>query len=162
MGTYDVAQYCRAGHEITQVLNGQPELGQRFCRICGAATLSACERCGAAFRGVWYSDITYGGATASEQPNHCHACGEQLPWVAEKLQAGRELIAMMDELSPDEQQQLSRSLDDIVRAGARTDVGVFRFKHLVAKARPASQKFLQRLFQDVASDGAKVLMGDGP
>lgn len=161
MGTYDVAQYCRAGHEITQVLNGQPELAQRFCRICGAATLSACERCGATFRGVWYSDITYGGATTSERPNHCHACGEQLPCLAEKLQAGRELIAMMDELSPDDRPQLSRSLDDILQAGVRTDVGVFRFKHLVARARPASQKFLSPLFLDVASEAAKALMRGG-
>lgn len=75
--------------------------------------------------------------------------------MAEKLAAARELVALVDELSTDEKAQLTRSLEDIVQGGPRTEVGVFNFKRMMSKLNQASQEFLYKLVVDVASETAK-------
>jgi hypothetical protein len=95
MASYDVAQYCRSGHEITQSYNVRPEERCNFCIQCGAPTVSKCERCAAPIVGMYRGD---GIVLDSPRPNHCHNCGKPHPWFGEKLAASHELIALLDEL----------------------------------------------------------------
>jgi hypothetical protein len=154
-GQYDLAQYCRAGHEITQFASSSPERRQNFCSTCGAPTISACEGCGAPLRGYYHAAVT---GWLTPRANHCYKCGAQHPWVAEKLAAGREMIEFMEDLSPEDKVNLNRSLDDIVQGGARAELGVFRFKTLLAKVTKGGQDLLYKLAVDVASEAAKKML----
>ena len=42
MGYYNQSQICLNGHIITRNINRNPELGEKYCRICGAETICEC------------------------------------------------------------------------------------------------------------------------
>ena len=74
---YDIAQYCRKGHEINRQAGTQPERNRKFCATCGAASLMACDRCQAEIRGAFVSRFVFQSHEA--RPNHCHECGVAYP-----------------------------------------------------------------------------------
>jgi hypothetical protein len=47
-----------------------------------------------------------------------------------------QLASLLDELSPEEQEQLKMSLDHLVKDGPRTVVAQTRFKRIVGKTAP--------------------------
>jgi hypothetical protein len=74
----------------------------------------------------------------------------------------RRIVGFLDESNADEKAQLNRSLEDIVAGGARTELGVFRFKALTSKARDASRDFLYKIAVDIASETASKMLKGSP
>lgn len=60
-------------------------------------------------------------------------CGKPFPWTESGLMAAKEYAEEMMNLTPEEKVTLKRSIDDIVRDSAQTNVAVVRFKRLVSK-----------------------------
>jgi hypothetical protein len=153
-GTYDTAQVCLNGHRITGSYHSGPQFRMDYCTKCGAKTIHACPECGTDIRGYYRGGAVIGGA---EPPvaSFCHGCGEPYPWTKSAVEAARELIADNEELTEEEREQLSASLDDLVRDSARTEVAARRFKRLAAKAGIETASGLKSVLFAVATEAAK-------
>jgi hypothetical protein len=156
-GTYDVAQICLNGHLITESLQSHPGQGQKFCKRCGAVTISACPKCNSAIRGhlhgvgsLWDDD---------DVPHFCENCGAAYPWTSNGIQAAKALADEFNELSDEDKILLKASIDDIASDTSMTEVASIRIKKLIPKLASASADALRKLLVDIASETAKKFMG---
>jgi hypothetical protein len=88
-------------------------------------------------------------------PSYCRNCGSPFPWTKEKLNAAKELAELLDELTPEEQEQLKMSLNDLVKDGPRTVVATTRFKRLISKTSPEIISGFRDILVDVVSETVK-------
>ena len=82
---YDIMQVCTNGHQITSMLQSNPNNSQTHCEKCGADTISKCNTCNTNIKGYHHVPrvISLSGTSI---PEFCHECGEPYPWQG-KLQA---------------------------------------------------------------------------
>ena len=154
---YDTAQICINGHPINCMSVSSPEHNRKFCRKCGAKTITHCESCGALIKG-FYHDLWAsrpGNLSWFTPRSFCDNCGKPYPWTEAKLKAAQELSDMLEDLSPEERGMLKKSLDDIVRDTPQTTAAVNRFKKLVAKAGPVAAEGFKKILLDLISETAK-------
>ncbi|MBI2394546.1 MAG: DUF2321 domain-containing protein [Deltaproteobacteria bacterium] len=89
-GHRDVQQICLEGHQITAALEHNPEYGQKFCRQCGAETITTCPSCKAPIAGAWHHPQIIAPLRASI-PEHCINCGGTFPWTGKRRDAAASL-----------------------------------------------------------------------
>lgn len=154
---FDTAQICLNGHTINVCSVRSPEYNQKYCDVCGAATIIACQECSSAIRGLPMNTQFLGGGSGrdTKPPSCCHECGEPYPWVKSRLEAARELANELDGLGEEDKSLLQRSLDDIVRDTPRTALAATRFKRLVAKAGHGAAECFKQVLSSVAAEAAK-------
>lgn len=150
---YDVAQVCLNGHVITSMLRMKPERGKGFCDKCGKETISRCPNCNQLIQGSYFGGAIH--VAFYKPPNYCYKCGKPFPWTEAKLKAAKELVDELTNLTPTEQEQLKKSLDDIVQDTPQTPVATTRFKRLVAKGGQVAANALRDILVDIASEAAK-------
>jgi hypothetical protein len=155
---YLTAQICLNGHPITSAMEDAPELAAKFCTVCGAATISACLDCNASIRGYYHVPGVISLSDNYAPPNHCHNCGKAFPWTKAKLEAAKEHALEIDGLNDNEKAQLQGAIEDLAAGGARTELGVTRFKKLMKKAGQTVGSGLYKVAIDVASEAAKKLL----
>src|SRR5258708_19500313 len=126
---FDTAQICINGHEINASMRLSPEFNEKFCGTCGAETITACPECKAPIRGHLRGSL----ATSYTPPKFCCGCGKALPWTASALQAARMYAEELNELSPEERQQLKSTLDDLFKDTPPTPLPISRFNKLLRK-----------------------------
>lgn len=153
---FDTAQVCLNGHDITASTRLSPEAVERFCSACGAETITACPECKAPIRGH-----LRGGYSANyNAPKFCHGCGKALPWTASALQVARMYAEELNELTPEERQQLKGTLDDLVKDTPATPLAAARFKKVLRKAGSGALEAMRKLVIDIVSESAKkAIMG---
>jgi hypothetical protein len=150
---YTIAQICLNGHTSTPIL--QPEVRQKFCKECGEPNITACTHCSTSIRGYL---ITPGVSRVRKEynpPGYCYECGKAFPWTEERLNAAKELADLLDELSNEEQEQLKKSLDDLVKDGPRTIVAQTKFKRILSKTGPEIATGFKDILVDVVSESVK-------
>ncbi|MFC4797756.1 DUF2321 domain-containing protein [Neobacillus sp. GCM10023253] len=153
-GWYDTAQVCLNGHVFNSTSIKFPKPNQNFCGACGADIISKCAECGEEIRGKLHTPgVTVVGRW--NPPSYCHHCGKPFPWIAEKLNAAKELAELLDNLTPEEQEQLKMSLDDLIKDGPRTVVAQTRFKRILSKAGPEIATGFKDILVDVVSETVK-------
>jgi hypothetical protein len=159
-GYYDAAQICRNGHVITSFLNDSPEVAQKFCTTCGVETITACDGCKAPIRGNYeVPGIAFVGRY--QRPSYCPHCGQPYPWTITKLQAAKDLVAELEELTPEERTQLDQTLDDLVRESPKTELAGFRFKKLMKKVGRESYDAVKSVVTDLVSETVKKTLFGG-
>jgi hypothetical protein len=154
MGSYDVAQICLNGHVVNDSYNRYPECNQKYCDECGAETIIKCLKCQTPIRGDYHVD----GVIASPSynpPKFCHECGEPYPWTAKALNAAIELAELTDNLTPEEQEQLKKTLDDLIKDGPQTVVATTRFKKIVSKTAPEIANGFKSILIEIVSESVK-------
>ncbi|WP_240378236.1 DUF2321 domain-containing protein [Bacillus piscicola] len=152
---YDTAQICLNGHEINTGVTESPERNQRFCDKCGEKTITKCPSCNFNIRGNYnVPGVAMLGFTYSP-PKHCYNCGDSYPWTKRALEAANELAEEIDQLSPEEQQNLKKSFNDLVNEGPKTEVATTRFKKLMNKAGPETGNAFRNIFVDLVSETVK-------
>jgi hypothetical protein len=156
MDGYDVAQICLKGHVINATAKGLPVHNTDFCNKCGAATIIECPECKVEIRGRYHNVM--GGFRA---PAFCHKCGKPYPWTKLKIEAAHELAQELDQLTPEEKEMLSKSIDDIVTDSPRTTLGATRFKKIMAKVGKEAAAAFKEVLVDVASEAAKKMIWSG-
>ena len=77
---YDLMQVCENGHKITGQGESHPEQLLERCTKCGAATLTACSKCGTTLQG-YQNYPRFFGIGFSEPPEFCRKCGSLFPWA---------------------------------------------------------------------------------
>ena len=153
---YDVAQICLNGHVINATAKGSPVHNTEFCRQCGAATITKCPECKIEIRGHYHN---VGGFFRA--PAFCHKCGKAYPWTTTKIQAVHELAQELDQLTPEEKEMLSKSIDDIVTDSPRTTLGATRFKKIMAKVGKEAAAAFKEVLVGVVSEAAKKMIWSG-
>ena len=157
---YDVAQICLNGHIINSSTLRFPQHDQKYCDKCGAETIINCPSCKADIRGYYYMDdvISSGGEIGT--PAFCHNCGKSYPWTDMKIKAARELAQELD-LSSEDKEMLTKSIDDIVSDSPRTALGATRFKKIMMKVGKEGASALKNILVDIVSEAAKKTIWPG-
>lgn len=158
--SYDVAEVCTNGHVTNTAARARPQHSQKHCQKCGAATITKCPKCNGDIRGEYRGTVP--GLMVDDgsfpAPPFCVQCGEPFPWTKGKLDAARELVVEQDGLTPEEQEQLAKSLDDLVRDTPRTTVAATRFKKLVGKAGAGAAGGFKDILVSVVVEAAKKII----
>lgn len=156
---YDTAQVCLEGHMINDQAESEPESNQKFCSKCGAATILACPHCNAKIKG--YPHIPNVASCQILVPEKfCDSCGRPYPWSESKLQAALDLAGELDGLTEQEQEDLKKSLPDLLRDVPNTPVAATRFKKILRKAAGKSGELVWDILKDMASETAtKIILG---
>jgi hypothetical protein len=154
---YDLAQVCLNGHTVNEFARSSPEHNQKFCGKCGAETITVCQGCNHALRGVFHLS---GAIDVSEYrpPAFCHNCGKPYPWTERRLRAAKELISEAERLSAEERESLNRSLDDLVRDAPSAQVAAMRFKKLLPRTGKEIAEGVRSIVVDIVSEAAKKLL----
>ena len=156
MGYYDTAQVCLNGHLINDNYNGHPEHNQEHCEKCGELTIAQCQSCNTPIRGSYEVEGVFDFSPARERAaNCCHNCGKPYPWTERGLKAAKELADELEELAPQEREDLKKSLDELVKDSPKAEVAGFRFKKLMKKAGAGSIEVMKTVVSDLLSETLK-------
>jgi len=74
------------------------------------------------------------------------------------MQGARDLSDELENLTPEEREQLKGSLDDIIRDSPQATVAATRFKRLAAKAGRTAADGLKEIMIDLVSETAKKII----
>jgi hypothetical protein len=158
--------YCRNGHYTSSYnrtaqslahatrMNAEEERDDaphksKFCGICGAANLVACEHCHALIK-----PLTERGG----KPGYCIKCGKPYPWTVATLVAAKEYTEELEELSSEDKAALIATFDDLVVDTPRAELAAHRFKRLIRKSGPVATDFLTKLLVEISSSTvAKII-----
>jgi len=154
-GYYDTAQICLNGHVINDNFHDHPVHNQDYCDKCGESTIFKCLSCQAEIRGSYEVPNVIGGGGISHAPNFCHKCGKPYPWTVKKLEAVREMMDELEELSSEEKEKLKNSLDDIVAETPKTELAGLRFKKILKKLGKDSYESIRNILIDIVSETIK-------
>ena len=154
-GHYDAAQICLNGHVINDNFHDYPDHNACNCPKCGEPTTIACASCKAEIRGSYEADGVALFGAQYQLPAFCHNCGRPYPWTDRKLKAATELADELDELNPEEKEKLKRSLNDLVRESANSEVASLRFKKVMKKVGKESYEGMKSILTSIASEALK-------
>jgi hypothetical protein len=153
----DTAQICLNGHIITDSIQIDPKPEFKFCANCGAELITECKHCNARIKGREIIPDLMGSRIIhlhNVKP-YCYNCGSPYPWLESKLETAKELAQEIDEISDDEKEIITKSIDDLVRDSPKTEVSALRFKKIVSKIGKPIADALKDILVDVVSETAK-------
>lgn len=152
---YDTAQVCVNGHTINDTYIKYPDRNQKFCDKCGEKTITTCQGCNTSIRGEYHVPGVASIGFTYTPPGYCHECGKAYPWTEAALEAAKELAKEVDGLTQEEQELLSRSIDEIVKNGPKTVVATTRFKKFAPKFGTEIGTAFKDILVDVVSETVK-------
>ena len=161
MGYYHIAQVCLNGHMINDSYDTHPELNQIFCSKCGSEAIAKCPNCGSNIHGDYeVPGVSWAGGTESPDA-YCYNCGKPYPWTEKAINCARALIEEDDQLKPDEKQQFSDTLPDLIVQSPtpNTQLSAVRFKRLIAKAAVSTGDAIKSIIVDIASEAIIKSLG---
>jgi len=133
---------------------------QKFCEKCGAATIMACPSCKASIKGHYFVPGVIGIGEELKTPAFCYNCRKAYPWTETKIEAAHELAQELEDLSSEDRETLTKSIDDIVSDSPRTVLGATRFKKIMAKIGKEGAAAFKEILIGVVSEGAnKAIWG---
>lgn len=152
---YQIAQICINGHVVNSTLESAEQSEGKYCSSCGMKTITRCQNCKNGIQGEFYNpDVAVIGFEFPAPP-FCIHCGKPFPWTESGLSAAKEYAEELMNLTPEEKETLKKSIDDIVRDSARTNIAVVRFKRLVSKGGAEASNVLRSILVNLATQGAK-------
>ena len=152
---YDTAQICLNGHVITDSSKTTPGLKRQFCDKCGAATITECPKCKANIRGHYHVPGIISVGKGFKAPKFCSDCGAAYPWTESSLKAVHALANEIEQISDDEKNILTHSLDDLVKETPQTEVAAIRVKKIMRKAGTEAAYALREILIDIISETAR-------
>lgn len=156
---YDSAQVCLNGHLINDYFHEYPEENQDYCGKCGEVTIYRCPDCKTEIRGSYYEAPSEmgnaGGNRISYVPNYCSKCGKMYPWTVKKLEAVREMIDELKELTFEDKEKFKNSLDDIIAKVPKTKSATLSFKKILKKLGKDSYESIKSILVDIVSEVIK-------
>lgn len=160
MGYYDVAQICLNGHITNSAFKSSSENNVKFCRNCGAQTITQCPICNENITGDYIEPGFYTALDMDEKaPAFCHNCGSPYPWTQRALEGIQEIIDEERKLSDSEKEKLKLSLNDIIAETPKTALAVTRFKKAAVTVGTVTKDALLQFATDFATETAKKMLG---
>lgn len=152
MSKFYTAEICLNGHTISNYKTK----GLAYCEKCGAKVITECDKCSAPIHGSMDHGNFIGYFI---RPDFCHHCGSPHPWTNLALETARCIIQEDDEMSYDERDMLSKTLDDILAETPKTQLAVVRFKKYISAAGKFTVDALRQFIIDFACQMAKDQLG---
>ena len=159
MSSYDVAQICKNGHLINESYISYPQHNQKYCSLCGAETIIACEFCGEKIRGYYSSDVLILSSDPTPVPTYCPICGKPYPWTKSALESAALLITEEEEFSEQMRDSLIDSLPDIITETPKTNLAVVRIKKGLLCAGKFTAEAIRQFVIDFGCELAKKSIG---
>lgn len=156
MGEYKTAQICQNGHVITEDIFFE-ELCSKYCPKCGETTITNCPICSEPIRGR-YQNCEGFFSRKYRAPAYCHNCGKPFPWTKLKLEAARELINDVDELTDEERKNINNSFTNIISDNPMTTVSANKIRNVLKKIPEQATSCLRDILVDIASETAKKII----
>lgn len=152
--SYDTAQICLNGHLINALSKQDSGANQAYCDMCGERTTMTCMECSTEIRGAQLpsSDDVVHDMSPYEIPAHCYQCGARFPWTQRHLDAARILAEEFEQLTPEERNQLTMTLPDLVIVTPKTPAAELTFKRLMLKAGKCAADAMKRVLIDIVSE----------
>lgn len=137
---YDVALICDNGHLINRYSIWSKQHNSKFCARCGAATSPACGNCQKPIKGGWRESLEE--PSQFPIPKYCEHCGKPHVWTQKVIKAGEDLFAKLEGLSPEDREQLNKSIPDLIYETERTPEAALGIKQAMAKIEKGSRIIL--------------------
>ncbi len=150
-GLYCDAQICVQGHVRSS--EGCFERGER-CSICGAPCIDECQYCKTPIRGR----LAHSTVGHYDLPFFCHTpeCGLPYPWMQDKLETAHELLDDIEDLSPEERDELWDLLK-FVMSDPNSDWAPAKTKLIGIKLAKAGKASREVLLDFTAKVSAEVI-----
>lgn len=160
MGHYNTSIICKNGHLISGDSNGNNS-DNKYCRKCGAETITSCPYCNTPIRGRYEMDGIADFTSYEYVPSYCHNCGKPYPWTETALKSANALINEDENLNSSEKQQLAETLPDLIveTPTPKTQLSIARFKKLFRKAASYTADGVKEIIVDIASETIKKSLG---
>ena len=153
---YDVAQICLNGHVINDSVKKYPQHNKKFCDKCGVATITNCPNCNAEIQGEYH--VKGAISFSYTAPAFCPNCGKSYPWTEAKIQAAHDLAQELENISDDDKEILTQSINEIVKDSPRTTLAATRFKKILSKTSKPIVDAFRDILIDIVSKTAKKLL----
>ena len=110
----DTAQVCINGHIITDSIQVDPKPEIKFCEKCGSELITQCQHCKSNIKGREFIPDLMDARIVNlyNVKPYCYDCGKPYPWLESKLDAAKELSDLIDDISDEEKEILSKSIDE--------------------------------------------------
>ena len=159
MGQYDVAQVCGNGHVTNDRTRSSSVFNQKFCKRCGAETITQCPACKASIRGYFHVEGVFSiSATGMKAPPFCIECGKPYPWTEERLIAARQLVEEMD-LDVPEKTLVLEDLENIIRDTPKATASAVRFDRYLENVKPTLKQGFKTILTEIVSHSVKNVLG---
>lgn len=147
---------CQNGHFILTSMYIQ---GKEFCEKCGSEMMDKCPDCGAVICEWNYGGIVYLGTPHYDRASYCKNCGSPYPWTAKALEAAAELIEEEENLTAEQKEKLSGSLQDIICETPKTQVATVRIKKALLSVGRFTAEGLRQFVIDFGCELAQKQLG---
>ena len=155
--SYDVAQICLNGHVINSSVNEYPQFNKKFCDKCGAATITNCINCNSEIQGEYCAE-GFIGISHYTAPAFCPNCGKPYPWIEARTQSAHDLAQELENISDDDKEILTQSINEIVKDSPKTTLAATRFKKILSKTSKPIVDAFRDILIDIVSETAKKLL----
>ncbi len=156
---YGIALICLNGHIVNGAMIEHPVHNADYCKDCGAKTISICKVCDAEIKGALLNEDGFKVKELKEAPSYCHSCGKPYPWTETSIKALKELAEVVEQLSSEEKEQLSNSIDDIIADTPRTPLAVFILKKIKKKLPKETWSIMREIIVRVVTETVKQQLG---
>jgi hypothetical protein len=165
-GFYDIAQVCLNGHIINSSAKRELIHNKDFCQKCGSQTITNCLNCKMEIEGDYYIALSNWatGETSLRTigrfvlPLFCSKCGVSFPWTERKIEASKNIISEIPNLTQEEKDLFAKSVDDIIRDTPETVNSSRKIKKLLLKLGKGILKDLRKILVDIVSETAKKIL----
>src|SRR5262245_61804143 len=124
-------QVCKNGHLVNSMARTKTQYNEKFCRKCGAQTITCCEKRKAEIRGYYHMENVFGGGPR-DPPRFCHECGSPYPWQMAAMEALTELLKE-EGISDSDIEAVTNALPDVVHETPRTETATYKVKRVLTK-----------------------------
>jgi len=160
---YDIAKICTNGHIITDSVQINSQINQKFCSECGGTLITKCPNCNANIRGKKHirdvTSITNSRVFPLTKPDQfCYNCGKPYPWLESKIKTAQELAHEIKNLSEEDINILTDSINDIVVDTPKSQLSASRFTNILSKTGKNVINAFRDLLIDVVSETAKKII----
>lgn len=154
MEKYYNAIICKNGHVISAIGDNT----DKFCKICGSETITACTQCQTPIRGKICNDMLLIGINY-ELPAYCYKCGAPFPWTVSALDAAKEIINFDSAIPDNEKEMVIHSIPDIISETPKSNIAAIRFKKVMSCAGKFTADALRQFIIDFGCELVKNQIG---
>ena len=153
-----IAQICMNGHITARNIQTSPLFMRKYCEQCGEPTITACPHCQVPIRGEYQNGFIVLGIPELPAQLYCHNCGHPYPWTERRVQAIKDLIDGLAELTPADRKKLRSSFGDLLADTSRTELAATSWKLILGKLAPPTYEAVKALAFEVITPVARSLI----
>jgi len=142
---------------INASMKKSPQFNKNFCDRCGAKTITNCPGCNNDIQGKYHVQGVFSVST-TQASAYCQSCGNAFPWTETAIKTAKELAQEMEDLSSEDKNTLSTSIEELIKENPKTTLAATRFKKVVAKTGKTTADGFRSILINIVSETAKKII----